>query len=1127
MAASIAQVLGQLHCWTSDAVLLERFIHQRDEAAFAALVARHGAMVLRLCRRILGDVHEAEDAFQAAFLILARKAHSLKQPDALAAWLYGVARRVALKARGQSNRRRSSTAPLDEALPDPRPDPLARLNARELLDILDEEVRRLPAEQRSVFVLCCLEGRTQEEAARMLGWTAGSVKGRLERGRQRLQTRLTRRGIALSAALALVTMSHGIAVSASLRSSAVRAALGGGIGTPAAALAASVLKAMLLPKLAGVMALVMTAALAASTTVALVYRSSTTEAPEDKTPAPPAAAKVADVSKPQARKDALGDPLPPGAIARLGTVRFRPGDATKHLTFTPDGKRLVTWGGGGVSVWDVITGKELHHLAYERGRDLGNGDLSPDGKLVAVWGREPQKFNDLCTIELWDVQSGKKVGSLEAKCNVSPVYHQPIRFSPDGKLLAASSTDVHIWDLASGKKLRSWQAHRDSLWSMTFAPDSRQLITCDSTGEFRLWDAMTGRQLQKFKPLEWKGISTELETAFAPDGKLLALNESIENHVAADGKIEWKARISLRDTATGKQVRLLVCPGYDIVPWSPRSFRALTFTSDGKGLITAGPDHFVRVWDSNTGKEQRRLPLEELPDSLALSRDGKKLAVMIYGGKAIRIVDMNPWQTMGPPGGHLMEVSLAVLAPDGRTAVTGSPFGSLSVWDAASGRMRRRLQGHDGSVMMMRLGSDGRTLFTLGWDETLRVWDLTDATERRRITVENDLGRLQRTRLPLTPDGKTLAVITRNHTIRLLDAATGKERQSFQGPEEVWGMGLTPDGRSLIAWSGDFKIRVWDTATGRKLREYPLPRGHNGSSAALSPDGRLLAMECNPSDRKQECLLILMDLATGQVIQRIDKSSPDFSLLISFSPDGRMLAWTGFKDLSIRLLEVASGRERRRLVGHRGRIDSLVAFSADGRRLLSGSSDTTALVWDLARISPPPPAKAADMEPLWNDLAGTDAARAYQAIHRLATSSSSVVSFMRKRLRPIPLVDEKRLTRLIADLDSDDFAVRQKASEELAKLGELALPAYRKALEGKPSLESRRRLDVLLDQAQRAWWDVSGERLRSLRAIEALELAGTKEAREVLETLAAGAAGARLTEQAKAALQRLARRGRN
>lgn len=131
---------------------------------------------------------------------------------------------------------------------------------------------------------------------------------------------------------------------------------------------------------------------------------------------------------------------------------------------------------------------------------------------------------------------------------------------------------------------------------------------------------------------------------------------------------------------------------------------------------------------------------------------------------------------------------------------------------------------------------------------------------------------------------------------------------------------------------------------------------------------------------------------------------------------------------------------------------------------------------------------------------------------------------MRKYLRPVDAVDEKRLARLLGDLDSDDFTVRQKATAELEKLGERAIPSYRKALASKPSLETRRRVDDLLDKAQRAWWDVSGERLRSLRAVEALELAGTEEARDVLKTLAAGASGTRLTEEAKAALQRLASR---
>jgi cyanophycinase len=334
MADPVAQVFCQMQRWTSalqggdasDAVLLERFIQQRDEAAFVALVARHGAMVLRVCRRILGDAQEAEDTFQAAFLILARKARSLKQPEALPGWLYGVARRVALKARTKSAGRSLSATPLDEALPDPRPDPLTQLTARELLDILDEEVERLPASQRSPFVLCCLEGRTQEEAVRILGVTLGSIKGRLERGRKRLHSRLARRGVALPAALAIVTMTRGEVVSALLRQSAVRAAIGGAASSPiAAALADSILKGMFAGKLAGMTALVLTMALSVSA-VALPYRSPAASAEDN----PPAAPKKADAGKPGPRTDALAaednvlglpkprDPRRPGAIVLHG-----------------------------------------------------------------------------------------------------------------------------------------------------------------------------------------------------------------------------------------------------------------------------------------------------------------------------------------------------------------------------------------------------------------------------------------------------------------------------------------------------------------------------------------------------------------------------------------------------------------------------------------------------------------------------------------------------------------------------------------------------------------------------------------------------------------------------------------
>jgi hypothetical protein len=158
------------------------------------------------------------------------------------------------------------------------------LTARELLKVLDEEVAHLPPTQRSAVVLCCLEGQTREEAARLLGCTLGSLKGRLERGRQRLQAQLRKRGIDLAAALAIVAVSRGEALSALLLRSTVTAALGRGIGGSASVLAQGVLKTMFLTKLAGMMALTLTLALVAPATVVFVYRGSTAETPEDKKP---------------------------------------------------------------------------------------------------------------------------------------------------------------------------------------------------------------------------------------------------------------------------------------------------------------------------------------------------------------------------------------------------------------------------------------------------------------------------------------------------------------------------------------------------------------------------------------------------------------------------------------------------------------------------------------------------------------------------------------------------------------------------------------------------------------------------------------------------------------------------
>lgn len=208
----------------TDGQLLERFVSAADQRAFEILLDRYGPMVLGLCRRLLRDPHEAEDAFQATFLVLARKARSLSRPERVGSWLYGVAYRTALKARAGAARKRAQETPvMDVAAPEPADQPAWK----DLLPYLDDEVSRLPEKYRLPVVHCYLRGQTYAEAARALGWAEGTVSSRLARARERLRKRLARRGVAVSAgavAAALAGAEASAAVPAALLQSTARAA---------------------------------------------------------------------------------------------------------------------------------------------------------------------------------------------------------------------------------------------------------------------------------------------------------------------------------------------------------------------------------------------------------------------------------------------------------------------------------------------------------------------------------------------------------------------------------------------------------------------------------------------------------------------------------------------------------------------------------------------------------------------------------------------------------------------------------------------------------------------------------------------------------------------------------------
>jgi RNA polymerase sigma factor (sigma-70 family) len=247
---------GQL----SDAELLERFVAGRDEAAeaaFAALVERHGVMVLGVCRRVLGNRDAAEDAFQATFLVLAKKASAIARREQLASWLHGVARRAALDARARASRQKAREKRLGAMLPVEPPD---QTMTSELRAVLDEELARLPERHRTAILLCELEGLSRREAANRLGISEGTLSSRLSRAKSRLRDRLTRRGFALSSAALASVMAqdaHAVILPPILLDSTIRVAtlvatgcsLAEVVSTSVVTLTEGVLKAMLLAKL--------------------------------------------------------------------------------------------------------------------------------------------------------------------------------------------------------------------------------------------------------------------------------------------------------------------------------------------------------------------------------------------------------------------------------------------------------------------------------------------------------------------------------------------------------------------------------------------------------------------------------------------------------------------------------------------------------------------------------------------------------------------------------------------------------------------------------------------------------------------------------------------------------------
>jgi WD40 repeat protein len=645
----------------------------------------------------------------------------------------------------------------------------------------------------------------------------------------------------------------------------------------------------------------------------------------------------------------------------------------RSLTFTPDGKHLISLGGGWVRRWDLATGQATVNLGDGWRSQRVDYDLlvSADGRRACICRDVPGGDGaEECTEH--DLTSGKKVRAYRLAFSHGGTFHGFQRiFSPDGKTCAELVGTITLWSAADGALVRQLTAKDGRYTAMAFAPDGKTLVAGDDVGTIHVFSVATGKEQRSFGVANVKGTDA---LAISPDGKRLA--------------------------------------------------------------AVGGGDGFLRLWDLTRGTEERTLDLPEgeLPEgvgSIVFSPEGRTLIAGVR--KGVRAA-LRSWDVLsGKPGRAWLDdptigLVLAV-SPDGKVLATMNDAGVIRLWDVETGKEKHAREASPCGLLAVCFQGDGKGLWTLGSDFALRKWEaatgrllgkphalvrgsrpefvaggrLVSSRNGKVVLYDATTGKVLRSapgdRGIVAPDGRRLATTSPDGSVRLYDLETGKliqtralpaERDTPGGSRPVV-RGFTADGKSLIL-QGDI-VSVWDVETGKQKASWSLRRarvltppetgrqreGRPGGrrmrsgrstipdgggrpvpdfedkieSVALSADGSKIAFgvrkyrqpPANTGGQVTEHRrLMILETMTAKLLHQTDVEEHDL-LHLAFSPDGKLLAaggaWTA------RVWEVGSARAGRQFTGHRGRINAL-AFSADGKRLATASEDSTVLVWDLS-----------------------------------------------------------------------------------------------------------------------------------------------------------------------------------
>ena len=523
-------------------------------------------------------------------------------------------------------------------------------------------------------------------------------------------------------------------------------------------------------------------------------------------------------------------------------------------------------------------------------------------------------------------QNYTRIGLPEgALARLGKGYVNDVKYSPDGTRLAvATSIGVWLYDTSTDTELNFFSEVPDYVEAIAFSPDGSTLASSGYSPNYivRLWDTETGELRATLD-----GYEEILALAFSPDGTVLA---------SSGGGPDYPIRLwnvvnrQLQDTLLGH------------TKWTS----ALSFSVDGKTLVSGSEDNTVRLWDGQTGKLKGLLEAHrDDVNAVVFSPDGKTLASGSSDG-TIQLWDMHRgriFAILKGPAKFPEAVNAIAFSPDGKTLASAT-VDQIWLWDTVTKQLKEILEGHAERVTNVVFSPDGKTIVSASWDWTLRLWDAPTGKLRKTFGEHS----ISVNTVAFSPDGETVASASRGlihlwdmkgDLLQLWYARTGEHVEHYVDHiDYVQTVVFSPDGKLIASGGYDSRLRLWNAKTGHHIVTL---RG-GGPAVAFSPDGTLLANAYRQVGISGT--IGLWDVQSSEIRDVLEAYHGLLTCLV-FSPDGKTLV-SGSQDSEIIFWDIPNAQHRQSITTqHIGPVSS-VAFSPDGKTLASGSYDQTLRLWD-------------------------------------------------------------------------------------------------------------------------------------------------------------------------------------